>query len=282
VFNYPNEVIVVEPTILTADMEAAFRTGKECPLCHLIERVENRFLEAFFSEWIMDRWSRDKIISSRGFCRYHSYRILRFAEAHSERLGLGLVLENLVNDRLQAIENLRKDSSSLIDLLRRKDLKAILERRLLRKNPESLRRFAREVGARLGYVETQCPACLHLLESNGSYVEILIQMMVQSDTFKEVLKESSGLCLPHLVEATQVASRRLDQRSFASVLKTFLTLQASSFTRIKFELSEFITKHDFRFANEGFGSEVDVVERGILKLIGTSNLGPITVKSESS
>ncbi len=270
----------MEPGILTIDIEDAFRTGKECPLCHLIERDENRFLQAFFSEWIMDPWCRDKIIISRGFCRYHSHQILRFAEAHSEKLGLGLVLENLVNERLQTIENLHKNSSSLIDLLRCNDLKAILERRLLRKNPGSLRRFAREVGARVGYVEAQCPACLYLSESNGSHIETFIHMIAQSETFNKVLKESRGLCLPHLVEATQVASRRLDERNFASVLKTLLPIEASSFTRIKFELSEFIVKHDYRFAKQSFGSEFDVVERGILKLIGTSNLGPI--ESESS
>jgi hypothetical protein len=272
----------MERGILTIDIEDAFRTGKECPLCHLIERDEDRFLQVFFSEWIMDPWCRDEIISSRGFCRYHSYQILKYAEAHGEKLGLSLVLENLVNDRLQTIENLCKKSDSLIDILRRKDLKSILERRLLRKNPESLRRFARAAAAKLGYVDAQCPACLHLLESNGSRIETFIQMTVQSETFNEVLKESRGLCLPHLVEATQVASRRLDQRNFASVLKTLLPIEASSFTRIKFELSEFIMKHDYRFAKQGFGSEFDVVERGILKLIGTSNLGPIPVKSESS
>jgi hypothetical protein len=66
------------------------------------------------------------------------------------------------------------------------------------------------------------------------------------------------------------------------VLKTLLPLQASSFTRIDFELSEFIMKHDYRFAKEGFGTEVDIVERGIIKLIGTSRLGPIAVNRESS
>jgi hypothetical protein len=263
-------------------MEAALRTEKECPLCHLVERDENRFLQAFFSEWIMDRWSRDKIISSRGFCRYHSYQILRFAEAHAERLGLGLVLENLVNNRLETIENLRNNISSLIDLLRRKDLKATLEKRLLRKNPESLRQFARDVDARLGYMETQCPACAHMSQSNRHHIETLIQMIVQSENFNELLRESRGLCLPHLVETAQVASRQLDHRNFASALKTLLSIEASSFTHIKFELSEFIVKHDYRFANEGLGSEVDVVERGILKLIGTSNLGPIAAKSQSS
>jgi len=268
----------MEQTIPTIYVEDAFRTGKECPICHLIERDENRFLQTFFSEWIMEPSCRDKIINSRGFCRYHSYQILNYADAHGEKLGLALVLESFVNERLHTIEKLRKNSDSLIDLLRRNDLKSILERRLFGKNPESIRRLARKIVARLGHVEAQCPACLHLLESNASHVETFIQMMVQSETFNEVLKESKGFCLPHLVEVTQSASRRLDQRSFASVLKTLLPLQASSFTRIKFELSEFIVKHDYRFANEGFGSEVNVVERGILKLIGTSHLGPISIQ----
>jgi hypothetical protein len=38
-------------------------------------------------------------------------------------------------------------------------------------------------------------------------------------------------------------------------------------------------KHAYRFAKESFGSEI---EGGVLKLIGTSLLGPTAVKSESS
>ena len=69
----------MEPSILTMAIEDAIREGTECPLCYLIEKSENRFLQAFFSEWIMDSWSRDEIISARGFCRYHSHQILGFA-----------------------------------------------------------------------------------------------------------------------------------------------------------------------------------------------------------
>jgi hypothetical protein len=272
----------MERSIVTIDVEDAFRTGKECPLCHLIERDENRFLQAFFSEWIMDPWSRDKIISSRGFCRYHSHQILRFAEDHVEKLGLSLVLENLVNERLQIIENLRKNIESLIGAFKRNDLKSILQKRLLAKNPESLRRFTRKVVASLGYAETRCPFCLHMLESTAFRIQTFIQMTVESESFNDVLKRSRGLCLPHFVEVTQSASRRLDPQNFASLLKTLLTLQASSFTVIHFELCEFIRKHDYRFAKEGFASEADVVERCVLKLVGTSHLGSITAKGESS
>jgi len=263
----------VERDILTVGVEDAIRKSAECPLCCLIERSENRFLETFYSGWIMNSWLRDKITDSQGFCRYHSHQMLGYAEAHAEKLGLGLVLENLVSDRLQAIEDLRKNTDSLIDVLGRTDLKAILEKKLLGRNPESLRCLAQKITARLGYAGAKCPACLQLLESNASHVETFIQMIAQGEAFKNVMAKSKGLCLPHFVEVTECASRGLDQRNFASFLKTLLQVQASSFTWLKFELSEFIVKHDYRFANEGFGSEVDVVERGILKLIGTSHLG---------
>jgi len=271
----------VEQSILTIDIEDAFRTGKECPLCHLIERDENRFLQVFFSEWIMDPWCRDEIISSRGFCRHHSYQILNHAEAHGEKLGLSLVLENLVRDRLQAIENLCKKSDSLINILTRNDLKSILRRGLMR-SPESLRRFVSKVVASLRDREAQCPACLQLLESNVSHMETFIQMMVHYENFRDVLKDSRGLCLPHLVEVIQFASRLLDQRSFASMLNIILPLQASSLTRIHFELSEFIAKHDYRFAKYGFVSEADIVERSIIKLVGISELGRMGANNRSS
>jgi len=272
----------MEPSILTIAIEDAIREGTECPLCYLIEKSENRFLETFYSGMIMDPWSRDEIISSRGFCRYHSHQILNFAEVHAEKLGLGLVLQSLVNDRLQTVKNLCKNSASLLSIMRRNDVKSILQRRLLGKNPEWLRRFAREVTSRLRYVETRCPACLQLSKSNASHVRTLIGMMAKNEDFRNIVEESRGLCLPHFIEVTQAASSRLDSRGFSLLVDTLLPVQVSCLTRIHFELSEFIRKHDYRFAKERFGSEVDVVERGILKLIGTSHLGPIAVKSESS
>jgi len=182
----------VERDILTVGVEDAIRKSAECPLCCLIERSENRFLETFYSGWIMNSWLRDKITDSQGFCRYHSHQMLRYAEAHAEKLGLGLVLENLVSDRLQAIEDLRKNTDSLIDVLGRTDLKAILEKKLLGRNPESLRCLAQKITARLGYAGAKCPACLQLLESNASHVETFIQMIAQGEAFKDVM-EVQGL-----------------------------------------------------------------------------------------
>lgn len=121
-----------------------------------------------------------------------------------------------------------------------------------------------------------------MLEYTAFHIETFIQMTIESETFNDILKRSRGLCVPHFVEVTQAASRRLDPQNFVSLLKTLLTLQASLFTWIHFGLSEFIRKHDYRFAKEGFASEADVVERGVLKLVGTSHLGSVTVKSESS
>jgi hypothetical protein len=48
------------------------------------------------------------------------------------------------------------------------------------------------------------------------------------------------------------------------------------FRQLKYELSEFIRKHDYRFAYEGFGPEWDIVERSTFKLSGTSHLSLIT------
>jgi hypothetical protein len=150
-----------------------------------------------------------------------------------------------------------------------------LKHLLLGRTPESLHRFAQKVFVNLSHMESLCPACLSLSESDRSNCQTMIRMMVEDQGFRSIFKESNGLCLPHLTELMRFASERLDRQSFSSVVEILLSLQVKRFRHLKFELSEFIRKQDYRFRKEGFGPEFDVVERTILKLIGSSCHGSI-------
>jgi hypothetical protein len=266
----------MDANILTINIKDAFEKRTDCPLCYLIEKRQNRFLETFYSEWIMDAWSRESIIRSRGFCSYHFHQILRFAEIRYEKLGLALVLEDLVKERLKSLELLLKSNRRLIDALKLRKRSSFP--RILRKNPEPTLRFAEEIFNNLRSIEELCPACKHLSEFDRIHIDTFIQMLIQDQAFRDAFKESGGLCIPHTVKTVGIASRKVHEQGFASIAEILLPLQIKVFKHIRFELSEFIRKHDYRFAREGFGSEKDAVERAAVKLAGTSQLGTINVE----
>jgi len=271
---------VEKSDILSLPIEDAVKASTECPLCWLTEKEEIRFLESFYSEGVMNPWYRAKIIHTRGFCSYHSHRLLWFVEeVCPEKLGLALVLENLVREPLISLQKLLKESRGLLDVWRRRGIKATFKGILLKKNPESLHRFAGNVFANLRSFDTQCPACKSLEESDTSRIDTLTKMLLHRQGFVRIFKEESkGLCLPHFNKTILVASERLRQHDFATFVEILLPLQVKHLKRIRFELKERIRKYDYRFANEPIGSEADIVERATRKLKGTSHYGPIAAR----
>jgi hypothetical protein len=286
--NSPNNVSIEnedaeQSDILTLPIKAAVKAGTECLLCWLAEKEEIRFLELFYSEGVMNPSYRAEIIHTRGFCSYHQHRLLWFVdEVLPERLGLALVLENLVREPLISLERVLENSQGLLDVWRGRGIKAILKGKLLRKNSKSVHRFARSIFVNLQSLDTQCPACKSLEDSDTSHVDTLIKMLLHRQGFIRIFKEESkGLCLPHFNKTIMVASERLKQHDFASFVEILLPLQVRHLKRIRVELSERIRKYDYRFANEPIGSGVDIVERATRKLKGTSHYGPISARFQT-
>jgi len=92
-------------------------------------------------------------------------------------------------------------------------------------------------------------------------------MLSSNPSFLKEFKESKGLCLLHLIKLLRIIKLR-HKNSFSSLLKDLLSLEMKSFTRLNYELKEFIRKHDYRFSDKPWGIEKDSVKRSIIKLIG--------------
>lgn len=74
---------------------------EECFLCALEYEIENKHIDTYLSELVMDASARQKVIESRGFCNHHSYKMLIAASkpATSDGHGIALLAES-VTDRL--------------------------------------------------------------------------------------------------------------------------------------------------------------------------------------
>ena len=259
--------------MLTIAVDEAVEKDTECALCWMYEKSEINYLETYYSECVMDPGSRSEVIQSRGFCRHHFHRLLSFA-LHSysgEKLGLALVLENLVEARSGDME---RSCTYINDLPRTKakDIMRFLADRFSQAKRKRLDNCFRRIRSLIGGRERSCPACESLKESNERHVDTLARMLVAHSSFRESFWNSKGLCLFHLLELMKALRLRYDGE-FPSLSKTLLELELKSFDRIRSELKEFIRRHDYRFSNEPWKSEKDVVERAVPKLIGTYQLG---------
>ncbi|MBS7650654.1 MAG: DUF6062 family protein [Candidatus Bathyarchaeia archaeon] len=260
-----------EVDILSLPLEDALKRGSECPLCWLLEREENRFLESFYSGWIMDPWCREDIIRSHGFCNYHSHRLLWFAEVNLERLGLALVLESLVISEKATFEGLGEGILQEV----------AAPSKSASKHTDSISPFLRSLYENMCKSYSECPACKSLDESDIAHIDTFIQMMLESPDFRKRFEESHGLCTPHFSKTVQIASERLRQQDLKKLILFLWKIQIRNLKRLESELSKFIRKYDYRFSEEPFGSEIDIVERTIRKLSGVSAYNPIALKRVS-
>jgi hypothetical protein len=260
--------------MLTVAVGEAVEKDTECLLCWMIERSEMRYLETFFSECVMDSGYRDKVIRSRGFCRHHFHRLLSFALTNysNEKLGLALVLENLVEARSRDME---RSHTYIKDLprTRAKDIVHFLIDGVSQAKRKRLDECLRRIRSLIEAKERLCPACESLKNSDENHVDTLARMLIAHSSFQETFENSKGLCLIHLLKVIE-ALRLKYEAEFPGLSKTLLELQLRNFHRIRSELKELIRKHDYRFQNEMWKSEKDVVERAVPKLIGTRQLGP--------
>jgi len=259
--------------MLTVEVDEAVEKDTECALCWMHEKSEIRYLETFFSECVMDSWYRSKVIHSRGFCRYHFHRLLSFAlrDCSGGKFGLALVLENLVEARSGDME---RSHTYISDLPRTKakDVMRFLVDGISQAKRKRLDECFRRIRSLIGGRERLCPACESLKNLDEIHVDTLARMLVAHASFQETFENSKGLCLFHLLELMEALRLRYESE-FPSLSKTLLELELKNFDRIRSELKEFIRKQDYRFHNEPWKSEKDVVERAVPKLIGTYQLG---------
>jgi len=267
---------VAQRDLLTIKIEEAVKKGTECPLCWLLEKSEVRLLETFFSECIMDSWYRGKIIRSRGFCRYHFYRLLDYALNRYEKLGLALVLENLVEARFKDLKELYLASRDLLQLKSKRSLNFLINRES-RDGKKAITRFLLRVRSTIEDGVQLCAVCDSMKESDKINVDTLAQMLTTNTSFLKSFEEGKGLCLPHLLKLFE-SLKSSSKMGLLSLAEKLISLEVKNFSRLDSELKELIRKYDYRFHDEPWKSEIDVVERTVLKLIGAYQFGSIYEK----
>ena len=79
---------------------------KDCPICYLLLKSRNRWIDSLLYEHVTDSALRDKIRET-GFCSRHIWAILNYSEKHLsvDGLGVSIIMQDVLENRLSAMSN---------------------------------------------------------------------------------------------------------------------------------------------------------------------------------
>ncbi len=198
-----------------------------CPLCRMEQAAVQHALDGWMYEDVNDPGLREHLRSSLGFCHEHAWQVAN--EMLGNALGLAIIYNDVLGEALKRLD----------------------EHPTANKRPLSPHKT--------------CPAC-EQRETIAHHGLSELVKYIDDDELRAALKDSDGLCLPHL-------GRALQHIKDPHVSKILLETQHEKIRRLRAELAEFIRKADYRFAGEGFGKERDSWVRAIGMAAGSASKG---------
>lgn len=236
------------PPIYYAILEACNQPG--CPVCRMVEHSNERYLDNLLYENVNDGELRNHLRHSLGFCNRHAWQLLEFGDV----LGISIIYHDILGN---VLKNLPEGALP--------DQEAGWLPSLLNKVPRSLA-SKQEIAVQALKPDARCPAC----EQEDRTVEIILSELtsaLQNEELSAALSNSTGLCLPHLCQAFQ---HTRETGSFNQLL----SISRNKIEGLHQELAEFIRKSDYRFRQEGLGSERDSGRRAIRIAVGERRVAP--------
>jgi hypothetical protein len=227
-------------------IEACAEPG--CPLCRLVEDLGFKFLVAGMHGTATDPDTRLEYQKSMGFCNRHAW-LLPYTSGGA-RLGIAIFYQDYVKQVEKTLGKARYNASGGLSLNR-------VQETLNRKKSTT----ATETVVNNLQPQKPCPACEQEFKLETLALTTLTDFFPDDDRLHNALKESDGLCVPHLRRALALVR---DEATFDALVE----MTREKLLKLSDELSEFIRKHDHRYKNEKFAAEGNSWQRAITQIIG--------------
>ncbi len=193
-----------------------FDEGKDCPVCRIKNKVEQRLAEQYLGEGVMEDSTRTEV-NDLGFCSRH------FDMLFAMKSKLGLALQ--ASTRLDA-------------------LKKILSR------PTSAKQ-AKKQAKKLNEKTSSCVVCKYLNEHMIRYYKTIAEVYLGDSSFSDRLKSGNGFCFEHYQKLLEYSDHAgLKAKNYLSDL---FEVQCRVIDNTKLKLKEFCDHHDYRNASKPLG-----------------------------
>ncbi len=208
--------------------------GDECPVCALLIRDADRYLDSLLYEFANDPGTHAAFRAGRGLCNLHSWQLTRY---DAGVLGIAILQTAVIDEVLRLIDEAPAQPSGGLA-------------RMFGSGANGPSALADRLEP-----EGPCLVCQTLAQAEASYLEALVTHLGDA-RLEAAFRRSAGLCLPHFRTALRGPGP-------GAALDRLIALQTERWRQLKAELLEFQSKSDYKRAHEVMGRERDSWRRAI-------------------
>jgi len=215
----------------------AYRNDGECPLCDIRAHLENKFLDFYIGDSVMEPANRIRT-NKEGFCPAH------FSMLYENEKKLPLALT--AHTRLRYVmEQLEPELQSLMTGLERNDSE----------------RASKKIVEKLEAISTSCALCDDIDRHMERYMQTIIRMWKKEKEFRSLFEGSRGFCLGHFRSMLETARGELGSKQYAEFAGLLASIEKSALSRLDGEVEYFTLKFDYRNADKPWGTSRDSLGR---------------------
>ena len=224
--------------VINEAFEKCAEEEAKCPFCAIKEKFEKDEIDLILGASMMEPAVRIRT-NKLGFCRDHSEMMLRAGK----KLSVALLLES----HMAEVSELMKISK-------------IMPAKSAKGSADSIAETSKT-----------CYVCERIGSNFKQVLSNAVYMWSSDAEFRKLFSKQKCFCLPHYAEILKTASAELRKNDFASFVNAIRQTEDIYISKVRGNLSSFIRKFDYRYADEPMGEEVkDAVEKAVAVLCGVS------------
>lgn len=202
----------------------------ECPVCRLVKKTVDQFIDAFLYENVNDPKLRKQLKESKGLCYSHAWLLQSYGDPLSHAIIYGDLLKEVVDiiDKNPLIVG-KKQNFSLYEHLK----------------PNS-----------------KCMICELTEQTQNTYLKVIDEFLCVDEVLRAKFNDSGLLCVPHLKELILLSK---NEKS----LKLIQDITSCKYKKTIYNLSEIQRKNDYRFSDEPWtDQERDAWSKAVRIMVG--------------
>jgi len=220
----------VKERIYTIIINEAMDENCECPLCLIYDKLDQNSVEYFMGAAMMEPDVRIET-NKKGFCGYHSDKMLKLRN----RLSLALMLHTRLE---KIIEDIEKSKSGII----------------------KAKKLAENVSKTIDNATKSCAVCEKANAQMNNCIDNFCYLLNTEPDFKQRFLSSKGLCLKHFKSVVENLSSNKD------LVNEIYSLEINNLKRLSSEVEWFTKMFDYKNKNADWNNTEDSPERAIIKL----------------
>jgi len=232
--------------LYTIPVNDAFDKGGECPLCNMIDELEQKAIDFTMGPSYMEDDVRGET-SRLGFCERH----IELLYKNQNRLGLSLIIKSHMDKIIKDVEKLSSGG-----------VKTTVSS-LFKKQSDNF-----SVVDYIDKLNETCYICSRIESTFERYIATVFYLYQHEEEFRIKFRESQGFCTRHYSILYKEASKHLSGSQLKEFIELLNSLYLNNMKRVRDDLEWFINKFDYRYANEPWKNSKDALPRAIKKTNG--------------